>query len=114
MKQIIILDKLEGGNRFRFALWAAVPTTRQSYYADANKKSVWLGASVTENADIAAGRVVERVDVISVAPAWTVGQIQAELQGAWSQFQNDITGRNPWARYGATWDGSTWTAGGVA
>ena len=29
-------------------------------------------------------------------------------------FQAEITARNDWSRYGTTFDGTTWTAGGVA
>ena len=111
-KRIIILDRNQGG-RFGYALWADVPATRQSFYADVNKKSVWLGASVAENGDIAAGRVVEDVNEAALPPGTPIVQIQNFLEQQWADFQTRITNANPWNRYGTFWDGTTWTVGGA-
>ena len=112
-KRVIILDRLEGGQRFRYALWADVPVTRQSYYAQAGKKSMWTAATALENTAIELGQVAERVETIS--RAGTLVDIQAELQGAWQTFQDEITAANPWRRYGTYLsDQGAWVAGGVA
>jgi len=113
-KRIIILDKLPEANRYRYALWADVPPARQAFYAAPERASAWIGASAGDNAALAAGQVVERVDIISVAAGSTLAGIQAELQATWQKFQDEINNQNPWIRYGTTWDGSTWAVGGVA
>ena len=115
-KQIIILDRLDlpSDNSFRYALWAAVPVSRQSFYANATAVSAWSGASTAENTAIQAGQIVEKVDHFSAPAGTTIAQIQAILIAAWNVWQNHITNENPWSRYGTFFDGTTWTAAGVA
>lgn len=109
-KRVIILERQSGG-RFKYGLWADVPLSRQSFYANPNAKSQWLGATATENAAIAAGKVVEYVDVTAIDG--TVQQVQAALQARWNDFQKEINNKNPWIRYGTFWDGTSWTLGGA-
>lgn len=110
MKQVIILDKLSEGNRYRYVLWAAVPAARQSRYADASATSQFTGASAQESQDIKDGKVVEKVDTISVAAGVNLAAVQAELQSVWTAYQTFINNYNPWQRYGSSWDGASWTA----
>lgn len=110
-KKIIILEKLDNG-RFKYALWASVPATRQSFYANPNAISSWTGASAQENSDIASGAVVEKTDVLAI-DGQTVNQAMASLRSIWQAYQDQITAYNPWNKYGSFWDGTSWTAGGV-
>lgn len=111
-KRIIILEKLPEGNRYNYALWVDVPAARQSFFAKADKKSAWTEASTTENADIAAGRVYEKTDLISVAEGRPLSEIQQELQQVWQRLQDEINTVNKYVRYGTFWDGATWTLAG--
>ena len=74
-KLIIILDKNSQSGLFRCALWADVPASRQSFYANPSAQSIWTGASAGENAAIAAGQVAELVIDLPVSDGatWTVG-----------------------------------------
>ena len=110
-KKVIILERLEDGRSFRYALWADVPAARQSFYREAGKKSQWTGASLVENAAIEAGQVIEKVDVISREGAAV--DIQRELLTRWQEFQQEVNRRNPWVRYGVFCDGVVWTGGGI-
>ena len=44
----------------------------------------------------------------------TNAQIRTMLQAEFTARQNAVNAYNPWTRYGTLWDGTTWTAGGVA
>ena len=112
-KQIVILEKLDS-DTYKYALWAAVPVARQSFYTKIGAVSEWKNASVAENTAIAAGQIVEKVETINVPAGSTLGQVQAFLQTRWTDYQALITANNPWVRYGSFWDGISWTAGGVA
>lgn len=116
-RKIIILEKLEapaGASKFRVALWADVPSTRWTYFADPNKSSPVKDASAQELSDLRAGKFLELI----VEPQWDVGQgigaIQGFLQAKHGAYQTEVTAYNPFVRYGTFWDGTTWTAGGAA
>lgn len=111
-KRIILLEKT-GQRTYRFALWADVPVARRPYYANVDAISAYLDASVAEVDAIKAGAVRELVDTLS-GENLTLAQVQALLIARWTAFQNEITNYNPWDRYGSIWDGTSWTAGGVA
>lgn len=113
--RIIVLDRLPdlGPQSFRVAYWLDVPAPRQSFYAKPGAVSAWAGAQPADNAAIAAGEVVEVIENF-VKPNGTLAQAQADLQAAWQRLQNAITSVNKYTRYGTTWDGATWTAGGVS
>ena len=102
-------------NTWQAALWADVPTARQSFYAhhtptgDPPYTSAWSGATAADNANLQNGLVTERVITQRVPPGTTITQVETFLQNQWQQFQNEITNYNPWVHYGSTWDGTTWT-----
>ncbi len=116
--RIIILEKLEssaGELRYRYALWADVPSARQAFYAKGGAVSAWSGASGTQNTAIAAGAIAEHVDTLVVPSGQTLPQVEATLVATWNAYQTAITAANPWLRYGTLWDDSTgWAAGGVS
>ena len=111
-KRIIVLD-LTGGT-LRAALWADVPVARQPFYAQPGAVSAWKDASGPENAALASGAVAEKVIAYTPAPGETQAQGRAILIAKWTSWQAYVTATNPWARYGSFYDGSSWTAGGVA
>lgn len=119
-KRVIVLENkrnmqegVEAPRRFSVALWADVPVARQPFYVT-TAVSAWSGASGPENADLQAGRVVERRTDVVLVPTATLADAQALLQALWQAYQDEITAANPWNRYGTFWDGATWTPGGVA
>jgi hypothetical protein len=113
MKQVIILEKLDGPRTaFKFALWATVPLPRQPFYANPNRVSAFKNATAQELQDIKDGKVTEKIDVVSVEPGVTVATIQVQLQTAWQSFQDQVTNETTYTRYGSFWDGTAWTASG--
>ena len=112
---VIVLDKPDrtDPNTFRYAMWADVPAARQVFFVT-TAVSAWKDATAQDNTNIQSGAVVEKVTTVQVPAGATLAQIEAELQARWTAFQNDITSVNPWSRYGTTWNGTTWVAGGVA
>lgn len=115
-KRVIILDQLDTPMlAFQAALWADVPTARQPKYANASFNSAWAGASAGELTALRNGQVAEKVTTISVAPGTALAEIRAQLQAAFTAWQAEVNGRNPWNRYGTYWDDVTgWTPGGVS
>ena len=116
---IIILDRSDptNPNVYRYVFWADVPSARQPFYAalaGPTAVSAWKDALAADNTALQNGSVVEKVDTIQVPSHATLAQIRVFLQDKWAEYQAAITARNPWQRYGTTWDGTTWTAGGVS
>src|SRR3990167_8111087 len=116
---IIILDRPEPTNQqvYRYVLWADVPVARRPFYAalaGPTAVSAWKDALAADNTALQSGSVVEKVDTIQVPASATLAEIRSFLQARWTDFQASITTINPWQRYGTAWDGTTWTAGGVA
>src|SRR3990170_1858033 len=107
--RIIILAQ-DDPRTYQYALWADVPASRQSFYVDASAKSAWKDALASDLAALQAGQVVERVDKLGMLEGSTLALARASLQASWQSFQDEITSKNPWLRYGTTWDGTTWTA----
>lgn len=114
--RVIVLDKdvNDIGNTYRYALWADVPVSRQTFYANAANKSQWTGALASDNTNLQNGSVAESVSEQRVPTGATLAQVEAFLQTQWTNYQNYITNFNPWAFYGSTWDGTTWTITTVA
>lgn len=111
--KIIVLEKDPSEPVYRYVLWADVPIERQPFYANPTAQSAWTGATASDLTALQNGSVVERAGELRLKTDGTLAQAQAELQTRWAAFQNDITSQNKWARYGTTWDGTNWTAGGV-
>ena len=110
--QVIVLETTPKG-RLRAAFWLSVPVARQPFYADAGKKSEYKSASAGELSAITSGAIVEQVGEFVVC-GMTNAQIRTMLQAEFTARQNAVNAYNPWTRYGTLWDGTTWTAGGVA
>jgi hypothetical protein len=111
----IILEKDRNDPQvYRFALWADVPVARRPFYASSGALSSWTGATAGDLANLVSGSVTEKVETLRVQEGVTLGQARTLIQAAWADFQAAVTTQNPWSRYGTTWDGTTWTVGGVA
>ena len=113
---IIVLNRPDDSNPnlYRLALWADVPATRQSFYAVNTFVSAWKDATGTDNTNLKNGAVLETVVELTVPSGWTLAQVQSEAESRWQKYQTFVTNRNPWVRYGTTWDGTTWVNGGAS
>src|SRR3990167_9715645 len=112
--RVIVLDQVDARS-FQFVMWADVPVSRQVFYVrSAGTVSVWKDALAPDNANLVSGAVTEEVRTFQVPSGTPLGQARIAMENLWTQFQDRVTNQNPWARYGATLDGTTWIAGGVA
>jgi hypothetical protein len=116
MAAIIQLERtgMPSDQNFRVAFWLDVPAARQSYYADASLTSAFKGITAPELAAIRSGEVIEVVEVLPKLASGTVGEWRADAVVRFNQLQTELNNRNPWARYGTRWDGTTWTPVTVA
>lgn len=115
-RKIIVLDRqnLPSDQDFRVAFWLDVAVARQPFYANAAATSQVVGATQAELDAIKAGSVVERVEMVPMRSGATLAQVQAALVTRHGALQAELTSRNPWARYGSSWDGAAWTMVTVA
>lgn len=111
--KVIVLEQSDA-RTFRYALWADVPLARQPFYANTSASSVWKDATLSDITALRNGEVVERVDIFSVPEGTLIGSVRTHLRALWQAHQDRVTAEARWSRYGTTWDGTTWTAGGVA
>jgi hypothetical protein len=109
--QIIILNTgvVPGYYVINYALWAAVPASRQTAYANPSATSAWTGATTAEITALQNGSVVESVQSTQFPIGTLPATIEAELVNRFTQYQTQITNANPWAYYGSTYNGSAWT-----
>lgn len=118
-RKIIILDRVgfPSDDAFRVAFWCDVPVARRPFYADAAFVSAIEGAEAPDVVELAAlrdGAVTEVVDTVFLPASVTLAQIRARLIAHHTALQAEVIAKNLWARYGTFWDGTTWTARGVA
>ncbi len=118
-RKIIILDRVgyPSDDAYRVAFWLDVPAARQPFYADATFTSAVIGTEAPGAGELTAlrsGAVVEQVDTIWMPAGTSLAQRAARLQAEFNSRQIEVNNRNVWARYGTTWDGTTWTQKGVA
>lgn len=107
-----ILLEVRGGN-LDFVMWADVPAGRERFYAGP-MESAWHNALPADNAELQAGRVVERVRRLALNnPPLTRAQIKTEIQKLWTRFQDEITNGDDFRVYGTAWDGASWIDGGM-
>ena len=116
--RIIVLEQSSHGSGlgrdWRLLLWADVPSARQQFYATPGAVSEWKDALTTDNAQLASGAVAERLVTLQQKSTGTIADLQAIAQAMWTAWQAEVTARNPWNRYGTTWDGTSWVLGGVS
>lgn len=109
--KIIILETEPG--KVNYAFWADVPAARQPFYAAASKVSVWKDAIAADNTALQNGAVVELVSSYPFEEGVGNVRIRNALIDLHTKYQAEINARNPWSRYGTTYD-TAWTAGGAA
>jgi len=111
--QIIVLEKQPAAQPvFRVAFWVPVPTARQRFYANAEATSAWADAQAADITALKNGSVVEKVETVSADPGTTIPAIQSRLIARWTALQAELAAETTWQRYGTTYDGTAWTAGG--
>lgn len=110
-RKIVILERTPNTSMigFRYAMWADVPTTRQSFYANAEATSEVVNATQAELTQIQQGKITERTSETQFALGTPLATIQAALIVDFNAFQAEINAKNPWTHYGTNYDGSTWT-----
>lgn len=115
-RKIIILERVNmpSDQDFRVAFWIDVPASRQAFYANPAAVSVVKDATQAELDAIKAGAVVEEVQAMPARANATQAQLLAALVTRYTARQAEFSARNPWARYGSYWDGSSWTGVTVA
>lgn len=118
-RQIIILDRVgfPSDDAFRVAFWLDVPVARRPFYADAAFVSAVMGTEAPDVLELAAlreGAVKEIVETIYLPTNTTLAAIRTRLAARRAELQAEVTAKNLWARYGTFFDGTTWTARGVA
>ena len=122
-KRVIVLERQidqenQWGNQspqfWDYVLWADVPASRQTFYADPTATSAVRGIAPADLTAIQNGSVVERRRTLQVDKGTTQAQLMTKLELEWAQFQSAVNAYNPWTRYGTFWDGTSWTAGGAA
>lgn len=112
-KQIIILERPDT-SRYKVAFWLPVPAPRQAFYANANKDSAFANISTQERADLRAGLFIEQIDEFNFEAAATLAQTKTFLVNEYNARLATAFASNQWNRYGTSFDGVAWTAGGVA
>jgi hypothetical protein len=113
-REIIILEQVGETGDFRVAFWLDVPAARRAFYADPAATSQFLNATAEEIAALRSGAVVERVERIDRPFGGTLAQLRTTLTARHAALQARVNAENPWARYGTSFDGTTWTVAGVA
>lgn len=111
--RIIVLDSPDvsqaARSNFRLALWADVPVARQKFYAQAQKTSQWLDATLQDNQNLQNGLVAESVVTYAPDTVRNLAQMEADAIALWTAWQNQITNTNKWPNYGSNYDGNAWT-----
>lgn len=115
-RRIVILKRINEPSdlAFEFVLWADVPAARQPFYADPTATSAYAEATAAEIDAIKTGAVAEQLDSGTAAAGTPLPEILAKLEARWERWQDEVNTRNPWVRYGTSWDGTTWTQEGVS
>lgn len=115
-RKIIQLERvgMPSDTNFRVAFWLDVPAARQTFYANASATSAVKGATQAEVDAIKAGQVVEVIETLPRPAGTTIGEFRNDAEARYAQLQAELVNRNPFARYGTFWDGSSWTPVTVA
>jgi hypothetical protein len=118
-RKIIILNRVgyPSDDAFRVAFWLDVPVARRPFYADAAFVSALEGTEAPDVVELAAlrdGSVTEVVDTIYLPAGTTLTTLRNRMTARHTALQAEVTDKNLWARYGTFWDGTAWTARGVA
>lgn len=110
-RKIIIQERVNEPSdfNFKYVLWAVVPVSRQSTYADPLKTSLVKDITAQELSDFRAGVFVEKQETANYIAGTPIAAIQADLINRFNTFQAQVTASNPWKYYGTSWDGTSWS-----
>lgn len=116
MDRVVILESINSERvRARFAMFALVPVAIRPFYVDSGFVSAYKNIAADDLTALRAGEYAERIGEIQLNPGTNLATIKAHIEAAWQVFQNEIDdlGDTKYKFYGATWNGSSWTVGGV-
>lgn len=113
-RKAIILERTptpSGSVQYRVAFWPAVPTARQTFYADALFVSAVLDATTPEKNALTSGAMVERVEIMEYPGDTPLATVKVGVVERFATLQAELNARNPWSIYGTFWDSATnaWT-----
>lgn len=111
-KKIIILDFTP--SNVHVAFWLDVPAARQPFYAKADLTSQYKDANAGELVALRTGVVTEQVDSYGLDADANIAAVRTFLEAELVRRQTLVNNTNLWKRYGTFFDGTSWTAGGVA
>ncbi len=121
MKHIIILDRTGEPSDLSFSclFWLSVPAGREKFYTIHETPALpfssrYQDATAEEIAALKAGTVIEMTENIVMPAGTPLTTIQARVIVRYNELQNALNSRNPFVRYGTSWDGASWTVGGVS
>ena len=114
-RKIILLDEVLDSSDLliNYVLWLDVPAARQAMLANSDAKTVVKDATILEQDNLKAGRVVEVVGSVGFQKGAGLPSMRQRLERILAEKQQEMNGRNPFRYYGASFDGSVWTAGGA-
>lgn len=113
-KIIILNEDLDSSDLLiHYVLWLDVPPQRQAMMANSSATTVVKDATVLEIDALKAGRVVEAVGSVGFKKGSGLQAMKTRLESIFSATQQELNARNAFRYYGASWDGSVWTAGGA-
>jgi hypothetical protein len=111
-REIIVLDTTVDGNgnqNIRYLFWLAVGANKQ--LPNPTAVSSYRGATVAELASLQSGATVEVLGSTQYPNGTAVATIEADLQARWSTANTAFQALpNLNQFFGASWDGTTWTA----
>lgn len=98
MKQVIVLDTPSDGGFTTLVTVFWHPVT-SGKLARPGATSLWRGASVTENAAIANGDIIEEQQALRVPASFTAAQSKAFLEAAYAARAAFLSGQAPKGQY---------------
>lgn len=114
---IIILKRENLPSDFSFGYVFRFPVADKidEKYADPNKVSLWPEAPQEDIDAIRAGKFIEVAGILNAKIGSQLGDIKAQLQPMYNEQYKlqQVNDAKLFEFYGTTFDGSTWTDGGI-
>lgn len=113
-RRIVILERVAEPSDYNFKY--ILRANNLSKLKDFFKASTSLlkDASPDELAEVQAGLVVEIQDIANYKEGTDLLTIEQDLERKLISFQDQINSRNPFKLFGSSFDGTSWTIGGIA
>jgi hypothetical protein len=102
---ITLLDQygMPSDLNYRVAFWLDVPAPRQPYYANPAATSVVKDISPADLAELRAGLIVEKVEIIQSLASATLADVKQAARAKMVDLQRDFNRDNTFNRYGTKW-----------